>query len=80
MADIVTVYHGMEKFELTWCGDFFGMTQFICELPVFDLELLERFKLADIEISSGPGSFVSLAQLPDFPREFETAAGRPLTN
>ncbi len=51
MADIVPVDHGMKKIELAGRGNFPGVTELIRELPIFDLELLERFELADIEIS-----------------------------
>jgi hypothetical protein len=37
------------------------MAKLIRKLPVFDLELFERFKLADIEISSSDARLFLLA-------------------
>src|SRR5688572_16219625 len=80
MANIVPVDHGMKKIELARRGNFPRVTELSRELPIFDLELLERFELANVEISGCAGRPCPLTQLADFPREFEAAARRSIPN
>jgi hypothetical protein len=48
------------------------------ELPIFDLELFERFEFADIETVAIAGRIGLLTQAANFPRKFETAAWRSI--
>jgi hypothetical protein len=70
----------MEEIELAWGGDFSRMAEFSRELPIFDLELFERFKLADIETSAAAGRTGLLTEAANFPRKFETTARRSTSN
>ena len=80
MPDIIAVDHGVEEIELARRGNFSGMIQLGGELPIFDFELLERFEFTDIEVSRGAGRLSAVTQTPDFPRDFEAAAARPMAN
>jgi len=80
MAAIVPVDHGVKKIELAGRGNFFRAAELLRELPIFNLELLKRLELADIERSGGAGRLVPLTQARDLPRELEAAASRPISH
>jgi hypothetical protein len=80
MADIVAIDHGMEKIELAQSRNFFGVAKLSRELPIFDFELFERFKLPDIETAAVAGWPDLLGEAADFSRESEAATPGPVSN
>src|SRR2546423_4147542 len=69
----------MEKMHLARRGNFAGMTQLFCELPILDLELLERLELADIEVARGIWRRILSHRFCHVAGKLETLAGRTVT-